>query len=219
MPRVTMRIGRSSGSSAPTGSAMRHAVDCSCRRPIEFQSPRRLWSIPVRGEGQMPDAIADTGLQSLIDYYGEVVAGRAGSGFAMACSDRLERAALDYSVDSLQVIDQYLLIVHGAQEGIPTVAYANTIMATAIYVGEVIRRGSPATEYRWGRAQDSQAREAGSMPALSDLSDLVLLNQVTGAALSTTDVVLRLIRHGKAAPPVYSFAVKLIRRAWSSGQV
>jgi len=122
-------------------------------------------------------------------------------------------------VDSLQAIDQYLLIVHGAQEGIPTVAYANTIMATAIYVGEVIRRGAPSTEYRWGRAQESHAREAGSMPAVSDLSDLVLLNQVTGAALSPTDAVLRLIRHGKAAPPVYSFAVKSIRRAWSSGQV
>jgi hypothetical protein len=167
----------------------------------------------------MPDAIADTGLKSLIDYYGEVVAGRTESGFAMACADRLERAALDYSVDSLQVIDQYLLIVHGAQEGIPTVAYANTIMATAIYVGEVIRRGSPSTEYRWGRAQESHAREAGSTPAVSDLSDLVLLNQVTGAKLSPTDAVLRLIRHGKAAPPVYSFAVKSIRRAWTSGQV
>lgn len=167
----------------------------------------------------MPNAIADTGLKSLIDYYGEVVAGRAGSDFAMACSDRLERAALDYSVDSLQVIDQYLLIVHGAQEGIPTVAYANTIMATAIYVGEVIRRGSPSTEYRWGRAQESQAKEASSIPALSDLSDLVLLNQLTGAPLSPTDAVLRLIRHGKAAAPVYSFAVKSIRRAWTSGKV
>jgi hypothetical protein len=153
-------------------------------------------------------------LESLLDYYGRVVAGRAGPELSMACADHLARALLDYGLESLHTIDEYLLVVHGAQEGIPTIAYANTIMGTAIYLGEVIRRGSPSTEYRWGRTQQSETNEPYSELKMGDLSDLVLLSSTAGTAIAPTEPILRRIRHGSQAPTVHSFAVASIRRAW-----
>jgi hypothetical protein len=153
-------------------------------------------------------------LESLVDYYGRVVAGRAGPEPSMACADHLERALLDYGLESLHMIDEYLLVVHDAQEGIPTIAYANTIMGTAIYLGEVIRRGSPSTEYRWGRTQQSETSEPYSELKMGDLSDLVLLSSTAATTIAPTEPILRRIRHGSQAPTVHSFAVASIRRAW-----
>jgi hypothetical protein len=133
----------------------------------------------------------------------------------MACAESLERGLLDYSLESLHVIDRYLQGVHRAQDGILTIAYANTIVGTAIYVGEVIRRGSPSTEYRWGRSEATAMNDSSSGVALSDLSDVVLLSH-SGGAIVPADAVLRVIRRGAQAPTIHSFAVSAIRRAWTA---
>lgn len=164
----------------------------------------------------MPDIrFPDTDLKSVIDFYGRLVAGQAGPELAMACADSLERGLLDYSLESLHVIDRYLHRVHAAQDGIATIAYANTIMGTAIYVGEVIRRGSPSAEFRWGRADSTAANDATPGLARSDLSDLVLLSHSSNGTIVPADAVLRIIRRGARAPTIHSFAVSAIRRAWT----
>lgn len=155
-------------------------------------------------------------LKSLVDYYGQVLVGRAGPGKSMACVDQLERALLDYGLESLHAIDRYLLAVHAAQKkGIPTTAYANTIMATAIYVGEVIRRGSPSTEYRWEHTQESAPNDGAAGLVSGDLSELVLFGASNGAVVAPTDPVLRRIRDGAGAPSIYRFAVASIWGAWT----
>jgi hypothetical protein len=158
----------------------------------------------------------DTDLKSLIDFYARVVAGRAGPELGMACAESLERGLLDYSLESLHAIDRYLQGVHVAQEGILTIAYANTIVGTAIYVGEVIRRGSPSTEYRWGRSAATAMNDSSSGVELSDLSDVILLSHSTGGAIVPADAVLRIIRRGAQAPTIHSFAVSAIRSAWTA---
>jgi len=158
----------------------------------------------------------DTELKSVIDFYARVLAGQAGPELGMACAESLERELLDYSLESLHVIDRYLQGVHGAQDGILTIAYANTIIGTAIYVGEVIRRGSPSTEYRWGRKETPVMNGSSSGFALSDLSDVVLLSHSTGGAIAPADPVLRIIRRGAQAPTIHSFALSAIRLAWTA---
>ena len=158
----------------------------------------------------------DTDLKSVIDFYGRVVAGQGGAELIMACAESLERGLLDYSLESLHVIDRYLHSVNAAQDGVPTIAYANTIMGTAIYVGEVIRRGSPSTEYRWDRNQATSVNGSTQEVTLGDLSDVVLLSHSTGGAIVPADAVLRIIRHGAAAPTIHSFAVSAIRHAWTA---
>jgi len=155
----------------------------------------------------------DTTVESLIDYYGQVIAGRGGPELSMACAEHLERALLDYGIDSLHAIDRYLLVVHEAQEDIPTIAYANTILATAIYVGEAIRRSSPSTVYRWGRTQQTEVDNSSTAVVLSDLSGLVLLSSTSGTPISPTKCVLRRIRRGAQAYSVHAFAVAAIQCA------
>jgi hypothetical protein len=156
----------------------------------------------------------DTDLKSVVEFYRRVLAGQGGPELSMACADKLERSSLDYGLESLHAIDRYLQSVHAAQEGVPTLDYANTIMGTAIYVGEVIRRGSPSTEYRWGRSVADPMKASTPGVALNDLSDVVLLSHNIADAIVPADAVFRVIRHGAKAPTIHSFAVASIRRAW-----
>lgn len=158
----------------------------------------------------------DSDLNSIIEFYRRVVAAQAGPELSMACPESLERGLLDYSLESLHVIDRYLHCVHAVQEGIPTIAYANTIMGTAIYTGEVIRRGSPSTEYRWGRSEVKPAADLPAELGLSDLVMFVLFSHSVGDAIVPADAVFRVIHHGVSAPSVHAFAVNSIRRAWTT---
>ena len=156
----------------------------------------------------------DGPVDSLVIYYGRVMLEPAAADVNVACADHLERSLLDYGLQSLDAIDRYLLVDHGAQEGIPTIAYANTIIGTAIYIGEVIRRNSPTTEFRWGRFQEIEDKSASQSFEFSDLSDLVLRSSTTGVAISPTDPILRRIRYGVLAPTIRELALAAIRRAW-----
>lgn len=156
----------------------------------------------------------DSSLDSLVHYYGRVMMDSSASELIVACSPYLERKLLDYGVQSLDAIDRYLIVVNGAQEGIPMIAYANAIIGTAIYVGEVIRRNAPSTEFSWGRIEKPESEFAASLLEISDLSDLALRSSTTGIAISPADPILLRIRHGLLAPAVKEFAVAAIRHAW-----
>jgi hypothetical protein len=158
----------------------------------------------------------DSDLNSIIEFYRRVVAGQAGPELSMACPESLERGLLDYSLESLHVIDRYLHCVHAVQDGIPTIAYANTIMGMAIYIGEVIRRGSPSTEYHWGRSALQPTADSPSEVGFGDLTMFVLFSHSVGDAIVPANAVFRLIRRGASAPSIHTFAVNSIRRAWTA---
>jgi hypothetical protein len=59
----------------------------------------------------------------------------------------LPAARLDFSLESLKVIDGYLDIIR--QDALPDEVMTPLVLRVGAYVGEVIRRGSTAQEYHW----------------------------------------------------------------------
>ncbi|WP_374376104.1 hypothetical protein [Dongia sp.] len=66
----------------------------------------------------------------------------------VAFHERLNVAVLDYSVESLHAVDDYLDAVRPYKDIIENQDYTNTILATGCYVGEVLRRNAFET-WRW----------------------------------------------------------------------
>jgi hypothetical protein len=58
----------------------------------------------------------------------------------IAFPDHLARDALDYSLDSLRVVDDYLTHLHDRNDELTELESNNTILWGGAYVGEVIRR-------------------------------------------------------------------------------
>ena len=85
---------------------------------------------------------------SLVPAFCEVFLGASDVEGGLAFPDRIERELLDYSLDSLHAVDRYLDLLHSRVDDLPDQQYANTILATGSYLGEVIRRNAPV-EYRW----------------------------------------------------------------------
>jgi hypothetical protein len=78
--------------------------------------------------------------------FSESFAGRIDDDCQIAFPEALKRSSLDYSLNSLLAVDQYLLHLHKNAQRIEAEAYNNTIIRAGAYVGEVIRRNANA---RW----------------------------------------------------------------------
>jgi hypothetical protein len=156
-------------------------------------------------------------LTSWVEGYLRAVTGAKVPTLAIACPQELDRILLDGSLDSLQGVDQYLLVVHATQPAIVPIVYLSTAAGLGIYLGEVIRRGSPSAEYRWGRAHELPPGITPQVPATAALSDLLLLGQGSGGVVWPAEAIGRRIRSGAQAPSVYGFAVDAIRQAWIRG--
>jgi hypothetical protein len=70
-------------------------------------------------------------------FTGEVVVDRD-----IAFPGHLRRDALDYSVDSLHVVDDYLTFLHENQSAIPEDEWNVTVLRAGAYIGEVLRKAS-----------------------------------------------------------------------------
>lgn len=62
--------------------------------------------------------------------------------------DRLNIAALDYSVHSLHAVDDYLDAIRPQKDSIANQDFTNTVLAAGCYVGEVLRRNG-REKWRW----------------------------------------------------------------------
>jgi hypothetical protein len=63
-------------------------------------------------------------------------------------SERLKRNQLDYSLESLKLVDEYLLCLYENRPNELGDAWGRTILWAGAYVGEVIRRNAPR-QYDW----------------------------------------------------------------------
>jgi hypothetical protein len=65
----------------------------------------------------------------------------------VAFAEKLERGRLDYSLESLHAVDEYLDYVHQHQEELDEGSWKRTVMRGGAYIGEVVRRNgaSPRT--------------------------------------------------------------------------
>ena len=62
--------------------------------------------------------------------------------------ERLDRSALDYSVESVKALDEWLKAASEAVDTASEADYNNTVLSAGCYVGETIRRNSSAV-YEW----------------------------------------------------------------------
>jgi hypothetical protein len=60
----------------------------------------------------------------------------------------LERAAMDYSLASLKVLDRYLQRLHEHADELEDQQYTNVVLSAGCYVGEVMRRAT-GNKYQW----------------------------------------------------------------------
>lgn len=94
---------------------------------------------------------------SLVPVFCEVFLGESEVEGGLAFPDRIDRSALDYSLDSLHALDRYLDYLHAHAKWIEGQLYTNTILAAGCYLGEVIRRQAQV-EYNWVNYADYFSR-------------------------------------------------------------
>lgn len=99
----------------------------------------------VRTQGSPPMGYD---IVSLVPLFCQVLLGESRVEGGLAFPDRIDRGALDYSLESLHALDRYLDYLHEHTDEIEDQEYVNTVLAAGCYLGEVIRRTAPV-EYRW----------------------------------------------------------------------
>lgn len=125
---------------------------------------------------------------------------------AIVLPGRLDRSRLDFSFDSLHVIDQYLNDVHDNDQTAVGLSLLTTIWATALYVGEIIRRAAPARYFEWVTITDEQSASGGTTTRQFDLGAVRALRARDGEMCLPSRAVLRVILRGRKARSVHSFA-------------
>ena len=120
--------------------------------------------------------------------------------------ERLDRAQLDFSLDSLHVVDQYLNEVHHNEHTVVGLSLLTTIWATALYVGEIIRRAAPTRYFEWVTIGDALASGGGTTTSQVDIGAVRALRARNGEMCMPSRAVLRVILRGRKARSVHSFA-------------
>jgi hypothetical protein len=114
----------------------------------------------------------------------------------------LPRARLDYSVDSLEAVDAYLLALHelvkvgGRQETIKQLG--PTVMWAGAYVGETIRRSAAVDQFAWVDYTEYVAiyPEVVAHLGARDMATCALLMREGGAMCVPIGKVLKLLFNG-----------------------
>ncbi len=120
--------------------------------------------------------------------------------------DRLDRSKLDFSLESLHVIDEYLNVVHEHEQTSVGSSLLTTIWVASLYVGEIIRRLAIHRHYQWVTIGDESPAGGGTTTAQVDLGSLRALRAHDGEMCLPSRAVLRVILRGRKARSVHSFA-------------
>jgi hypothetical protein len=86
-------------------------------------------------------------------------------------SEQLHRSQLDFTVDSLKILDGYLLFLYENHPDEMGDAWGRTILWAGAYVGEVIRRNA-SRQYDWIDFDDFVNRHPNAKPILGDVREL-----------------------------------------------
>jgi len=120
--------------------------------------------------------------------------------------EKLDRSRLDFSLDSLQVIDEYLNEVHDNEQTSVGLSLLTTIWAAAMYAGEIIRRTVPERGFEWVTIGDELATGGGTTTNQLDIGAVRALRASDGEMCMPSRAVLRVILRGRKARTVHSFA-------------
>lgn len=115
----------------------------------------------------------------------------------IAYPDHLHQDGLDYSLVSLQHVDEYLSWLHHARPETMGPEWVEAILWAGAYVGEVIRRHGPRP-YRWVDFDDWLAHhpEHGDPPEPQAAEACAVLTPGDGSFTLPLDKVMRLILDG-----------------------
>jgi hypothetical protein len=121
--------------------------------------------------------------------------------------ERLDRSRLDFGLDSLHVLDQYLNEVHDDEQASVGLSFLTTIWAAAMYTGEVIRRAAPARGFEWVTIGDELGASGGGTTTNQlDIGAVRALRARDGEMCMPSRSVLRVLLRGRKARTVHSFA-------------
>ncbi len=120
--------------------------------------------------------------------------------------ERLDRSKLDFSLESLHVLDEYLNVVHEHEQTSIGSSLLTTIWVAALYVGEIIRRAATHRHYQWVTIGDELPASGGTTTNQVDLGSLRALRARDGEMCLPSRAVLRVILRGRKARSVHSFA-------------
>jgi len=134
-------------------------------------------------------------------------------GCEIANNEWLQRAGLDFSPESLRRIDGYLLALHRQGPELSGRPLLSTIWATALYVGEVIRRAVPARRYRWASFPHPATDGVGAAAHAGDRGVPPALQSQDGAVILPSRAVLRVVLRGRKVRSIDSFARSAIHYA------
>lgn len=110
---------------------------------------------------------------------------------------RLDRATLDYSIDSLEAVDTYLTHLHGLIPETGEQDWGFTILCTGGYVGEVIRR-TATRPHDWVDYTDFVAEYPNTRELLGDreLPVAAFLSTGDGGFTLPVNKVVRFLEEG-----------------------
>ncbi len=101
-------------------------------------------------------------LDEMFDQFSQAFLGEMEGEGDVPYRDKINTISLNYSLDSLKEVDNYLKILHRQSEGISDTEYQNLIVWCGAYIGEVIRRNA-AIEYHWIHYDDYMKNKSDSL--------------------------------------------------------
>lgn len=132
----------------------------------------------------------------------------------IALPRHLDRSQLNFSLDSLREVDRYLNFVHEGEPEGEGQSLLTTLWAMALYVGEIIRRESPAGRYQWITIGDeplasvsaSVSASAGTSSSPANIGVVRALRACNGDICLPSRAVLRVVLRGLKVRSIDSFA-------------
>jgi hypothetical protein len=103
-------------------------------------------------------SVLDQQMAEVADFF----AGKIVGDTDVLAAGLLRRDRLDFSLESLKAVDEWLLRLHSYRVDPNSEEAAETIIWTGAYVGEVIRRNARRT-YRWMDYEEYMASQAESL--------------------------------------------------------
>jgi hypothetical protein len=156
--------------------------------------------------GQIVPSVQSESTSSFLESMQHLLVGGGPADEDIVLPGRLDRSRLDFSLESLEVIDQYLNDVHDNDQTVVGLSLLTTIWATALYVGEIIRRAAPARYFQWVTITDELPASGGTTTSQFDLGAVRALRAHDGEMCLPSRAVLRVILRGRKARSVHSFA-------------
>ena len=153
----------------------------------------------------MADAPADT-IAVFMQTMERLLAGSGPTPDDIVLPERLDRSKLDFSLESLHVVDEYLNVVHEHEQTSIGSSLLTTIWVASLYIGEIIRRAATARCYQWVTIGDELPVSGGTTTDQVDLGSLRALRAQDGDMCLPSRAVLRVILRGRKARSVHSFA-------------